>query len=198
MKEKIANLVNRFRGHLDMILVGTLGAVLGVLGYLRISESNSPVPEPLDPTRTDIDLKVSTRAPTAEDPSGIPYLVIQQFADGAKDETLGRDDLENSVFARLRQINPFDAKAVRDSEELEEQIIEHVIAARGFMNEGSLTDALAEIESALAINADHKTATPLKGKIEDLILAAEQRKEAAEQSEPGDTAPAGGSESGGN
>lgn len=198
MKEKIANLVNRFRGHLDMILVGTLGAMLGVLGYLRISESNSPVLEPLAPTRKDLILEVSTRVPTAEDPSGIPYMVVQQFADGAKDETLGRDDLENSVFARLRQINPFDAKAVRDSEELEQQIIEHVTAARRFMGEGSLTDALAEIESALAINADHKTATTLKVRIETLISAAEQQKEAAEQSEPGDTAPAGGSESGGN
>ncbi|GEM_PF-4307179 len=157
-KEQLRQIGQLALRHLDYVVMGTLGFLLGGLFMIGVSESATPEAQLAPPAPHTLNKAIALDSPAY---TGVVYMA----------ERFG--PMETSVYRKLLELNMFDARLVLTREELETQAKELTDSARQQFEQGNWTRAQELVGQALQIYPTFPTARALKQAIEARLTQPE-------------------------
>lgn len=176
VKESFQNFGAKLVEHLDKILVVAQGIVFLGVGYTYYTESSSQPPPSQLPNRVELKPFIDTKPP---EPGQTSDYITVMFLVGPQ------DPLDESGFKDLGNFNMFDAMAVRDADDLQDQARSLVEQAQRAYDEGRLEDSQNLLQQALEISLNYRPAVQLREQM------AEDAKEEAEPAAEGQAGASG-------
>lgn len=152
-KEKLKNLLKK---HSDKLFLGALGVDLLMVLFLTMGEKTSPDLPPAEVQAKDPDVQICM-----DEAKDCSEAYIKAKALLAQHQAF-----EESKYKPLADFNMFDAKAARDTENLEKRADQAYAEAQVLFDQGKLEEARAKLEEAFKYSYSHKSARNLLEQIE--------------------------------
>lgn len=161
--EQTEKLLKALKLHANKLFLGGMGVLLAAQGYLWFDESSTPDPEVVPPTPREVKFAIATDPSIVKDPKASQaatanYQILQLIIQTPP-------EFGQTAFKPLADFNMFDAKAAKNSEQLEKEADKIVEEARGLRAAGKNEEAKAALKRALEIRIGHKGAEALLAEI---------------------------------
>lgn len=172
-KESLQQFGSKLVEHLDKMLIVAQAIVFLGVAYTYWTESSAPPPSSQAPNREPLVAFIDTK------PGLSAYNTVMLLAGPQK-------PLDMSDFKDLGNFNMFDAMAVRNADDLQDQARSLVEQAQRAYDEGRLEDSQNLLQQALEISLNYRPAMQLRERMDE---DAKQEAEPAAEAQPGTSGP---------